>query len=112
MFGIGTGELLIILLIALLVLGPKEIPRVARTLARTLRSLQRVTDDIKHTVTAEIEELEEAEKKPLATTNVAPHQEQKPQASGEGDSGDDSQESKAQENQDSKTEEAQPKTPD
>ncbi|MCH8028866.1 MAG: twin-arginine translocase subunit TatB [Candidatus Dadabacteria bacterium] len=55
MFGIGTSEVLIILLIALLVLGPKEIPKVARTLGRTIRNIQRATDEIKHTITAEID---------------------------------------------------------
>ncbi|MEM4658567.1 MAG: twin-arginine translocase TatA/TatE family subunit [Candidatus Methanosuratincola sp.] len=63
MFGVGTSEILIILLIALLVLGPEEIPKVARTLARTLRSIQQVTDEIKHTITAEINYEEERAKK-------------------------------------------------
>lgn len=63
MFGVGTSEILIILLIALLVLGPEEIPKVAKTIARTLRSMQRVTDDIKHTITAEINYEEEKTKK-------------------------------------------------
>jgi len=39
MFGIGTSEILVILLIALLILGPKEIPKVARTIGRGLREL-------------------------------------------------------------------------
>lgn len=63
MFGIGTGEILIILLIALLVLGPDELPRVARTLGKTFRKIQHATDDIKHTITAELDE-EEPSKEP------------------------------------------------
>ena len=47
MFGLGTAELLIILFIALVVLGPKELPKVARTLGRGIRELQRAKDDIK-----------------------------------------------------------------
>lgn len=62
--GVGTSEILIVLLIALLVLGPKELPKVARTLAKTIRSIQRMTDDIKHTVTAELDELESEEFEP------------------------------------------------
>ncbi|HXG30513.1 MAG TPA: Sec-independent protein translocase protein TatB [Thermodesulfobacteriota bacterium] len=61
MFGIGTSEILIILLIALLVLGPKEIPRVARTLARGMRELQRAKDELRQTLDKEIDE-EEAPK--------------------------------------------------
>ena len=60
MFGIGTSELLIILLIALLVLGPKEIPKIARTLGRGMRELQRAKDELRQTLTTEVEEKEEA----------------------------------------------------
>lgn len=50
MFGFGTAELLIILFIALVVLGPKELPKVARTIGRGIRELQRAKDDIKKTI--------------------------------------------------------------
>jgi sec-independent protein translocase protein TatB len=59
MFGIGTSELLIILLIALLVLGPKEIPKIARTLGRGMRELQRAKDELRQTINTEIQEEEE-----------------------------------------------------
>jgi len=64
MFGIGTSELLVILLIALIVLGPKEIPKVARTLGRAMREFQRVTDELRHTIDMEIENDERASPKP------------------------------------------------
>lgn len=50
MFGLGTAELLIILFIALVVLGPKELPKVARTLGRGIRELQRAKDDLKKNI--------------------------------------------------------------
>lgn len=50
MFGLGTAELLIILFIALIVLGPKELPKIARTLGRGIRELQRAKDDIKKNI--------------------------------------------------------------
>ena len=50
MFGLGTAELLIIMSIALLVLGPKELPKVARTLGRGIRELQRAKDDLKKNI--------------------------------------------------------------
>ena len=50
MFGLGTAELLIILFIALIVLGPKELPKMARTLGRGIRELQRAKDDIKKNI--------------------------------------------------------------
>ncbi len=69
MFGIGTSEILIILLIALIILGPKEIPKIARTLGRTMREFQRATDELKHTIDSEIEIDEEVtNKKPQENT--------------------------------------------
>jgi Tat protein translocase TatB subunit len=56
MFGIGTGEILVILLIALLILGPKELPKVARTIGKTLRELQRTKDEIRESIDREFEE--------------------------------------------------------
>ena len=50
MFGLGTAELLIILFIALVVLGPKELPKAARTIGRGIRELQRARDDIKKSI--------------------------------------------------------------
>ena len=50
MFGLGTAELIIILIIALIVLGPKEIPKVAQTIGKGLRELQRAKDDLKDNI--------------------------------------------------------------
>ena len=50
MFGLGTSELIIILIIALIVLGPKEIPKVARTLGRGMRELERAKNDLKKNI--------------------------------------------------------------
>ena len=50
MFGIGTTEILIVLVMALLLLGPKEIPKIARTIGRGLRELERAKDELKHTI--------------------------------------------------------------
>jgi Tat protein translocase TatB subunit len=56
MFGIGIGEILVILAIALIVLGPKEIPKVARTIGRIMRDIQRTTDELRRTIDSEFEE--------------------------------------------------------
>lgn len=63
MFGIGTSEILIILIIALLVLGPREIPKIARTLGRGLRELERAKDELKESIEFEASLEEEDEKK-------------------------------------------------
>jgi Tat protein translocase TatB subunit len=46
MFGIGTPELLVILLVALIVLGPKRIPEVARALGKGLAELRKATSGL------------------------------------------------------------------
>ncbi len=56
MFGIGTSEILIILVIALLVLGPKEIPKIAKTLGRGMRELERAKNELKSSIEFEIRE--------------------------------------------------------
>jgi len=46
MFGIGPTELIVILVIALLVLGPKRLPELARSLGRGLAEFRRATSDV------------------------------------------------------------------
>jgi len=50
MFGIGMPELLLILAIALIVIGPKKLPDLARSLGRTLREFKKATNELKETI--------------------------------------------------------------
>ena len=47
MFGIGMTELLVIFVIGLLVLGPKRLPDLARSLGRTLAEFRRASTDLR-----------------------------------------------------------------
>ncbi len=51
MFGsIGMTELLVILVVALLVIGPKRLPNLARTIGRTLRDFKNATSDFENSI--------------------------------------------------------------
>lgn len=47
MFGIGMPELLLILGLALIVLGPKKLPELARALGKGMAEFRRATDELK-----------------------------------------------------------------
>lgn len=53
MFGIGFPELLMIMALALIVLGPKRLPDLARALGRGLSEFKRASDELKQTFTEE-----------------------------------------------------------
>jgi sec-independent protein translocase protein TatB len=46
MFGIGTPELLVILVVALIVLGPERLPEIARALGKGMAELRRATSGL------------------------------------------------------------------
>jgi len=59
MFGIGMPELLVILGLALLLIGPKKLPQLAKSLGKTMGELRKATDDLKETISEEIEPIKE-----------------------------------------------------
>ena len=61
MFDIGFSELLVIAVVALIVIGPERLPKVARTLGHLFGRMQRYVNDVKADIAREME-LEELRK--------------------------------------------------
>ena len=50
MFGMGMPEILLILAIALIVLGPKKLPEIAKSLGRGIAEFKKATQDFKQSI--------------------------------------------------------------
>jgi len=55
MFDIGFSELIVIAVIALIVLGPERLPKVARTMGHLFGRMQRYVNDVKSDINRELE---------------------------------------------------------
>ncbi len=59
MFGIGPGELLVIIIVALVVLGPEKLPAAARMLGRLTGEMRRMSTEFQRTLhTEEVTDLQ------------------------------------------------------
>lgn len=55
MFDVGFSELILIALVALIVIGPERLPKVARTVGHLLGRLQRYVNDVKSDINREMQ---------------------------------------------------------
>jgi sec-independent protein translocase protein TatA len=61
MFGIGLPELMVIMVLALLVLGPQRLPEVARLVGRAYAQLRRASEEFQNTIRQDIAAMERQE---------------------------------------------------
>ena len=54
MFGLGAGEILIILVIAFLLFGPKQLPEVGRQVGRAVKGFKETAEDLRKSVEPEL----------------------------------------------------------
>ncbi|MFZ5427453.1 MAG: Sec-independent protein translocase protein TatB [Thermodesulfobacteriota bacterium] len=62
MFGIGSTELVIILIVALVLIGPSKLPDLMKSLGKGLSEFRRMSTDVKSTLEREIERADEAKR--------------------------------------------------
>ena len=72
MFGIGMTEMLIIAGLALVVLGPKKLPDLARSLGKGFAEFKRATNELKSTIEMETRAEEERHRAQQSQENKPP----------------------------------------
>ncbi len=53
---IGFGEIVIILLLALIIFGPRRLPEMGRTIGRSMREFRRAASDLRQELDVDLEE--------------------------------------------------------
>jgi sec-independent protein translocase protein TatA len=89
MFGLGAGELFLIFVIALLFLGPKKLPELAKGIGQAVREFQKARDDMMaeinkpHPATADASKKADVEVTPstIVTTEVPTDKPESPKQS-------------------------------
>ncbi len=58
MFGIGGGEILLIIAVVLMLFGADKVPEIARTLGKLMAQLKNATNDIKYEIQKSVDNIE------------------------------------------------------
>lgn len=61
-FGIGLPEMALIMIVALLVFGPKKLPEIGRSLGKTIRSFQDASKEFENEFKREAQKIEDSVK--------------------------------------------------
>jgi Tat protein translocase TatB subunit len=76
MFGIGLPEILVILVVALVVVGPSRLPELAKSLGKAFNEFKRMADEVKETIQEEVIK-EEPPKETVISHETIPESEKK-----------------------------------
>jgi TatA/E family protein of Tat protein translocase len=61
-FNLGPAELIFILILALLIFGPKRLPELGRTIGKGMAEFRKASNDLKRSIESEMHEVEEAQR--------------------------------------------------
>ena len=70
-FGIGLPEMALIMMVALLIFGPKKLPEIGRSMGKAIRSFQDASKEFENEFKREAEQMEQAVK---TTAEIEPKQ--------------------------------------
>jgi len=70
MLNIGPQELILVLIIALVVVGPKRLPELGRTIGRGMREFRKMQDDVRDTLKIDLDPDPEPPRKPVAKPHM------------------------------------------
>lgn len=62
MFGLGFSEILLVLIVFIILFGPDEVPKVAKSLSKLYRKIVTIKDDLNDSVTKEVNDLKTIKK--------------------------------------------------
>lgn len=78
MFGIGISELIVILVIAIIVIGPEKLPDIAKALAKAFAEFKKAAEEVKSSVQDDIEKAAQEKTSVKYPSQTASSQEIKP----------------------------------
>lgn len=75
-FGIGLPEMAVIMVLALLIFGPKKLPEIGRSMGKAIRGFQEASSEFESEFKREAEQIQQAASKPAQSEKVTGSSEQ------------------------------------
>jgi len=82
LFGVGTQELVVILILVLILFGPRRLPEIGRAIGKAVRQLRRTTEDFRDAIEQEPPEEIRKEVEKKLSENISREEDGKDSESG------------------------------